>query len=556
MFDSMAPPEASPETAPEPYREVGGASLDPELCPESDPESWSGPPPESELWLEPEPGPYPIWSEYGPDGLLATVLAQVSGGPCGEQVERIGSWERVIAWVQAEQIREIAGLARAAEADPAFGDDPEQVYTSVCAEVGLMARVASRTARARVDDAVTLAERLPATLAALSSGRISLPSARAVVEETMVLDESLLAEAERRILARAAGRTTGQIRADARRVVARLDAEAVRRRAEQARRERSVRLIPEPDGMATLAAYLPAHEAVAAYGVLDGYARRAGGPGDDRPMDARRADALVDLLLDQLGSGGPVGSGESVGSVGPVGSDGPVGSGESPGFGEPVGSGEPLGSSEPVGHGLPPDLAAPPDPVPTVTPNGAARSGGVAGSAAVARPVRRGGVQVRVGVTVGLTTLLGLDQLPGELAGYGPIPADQARELAAQGTWRRLVTDPVTGALLDYGTSRYTPPAHLAAHVVARDQTCVFPGCRIRADRCDLDHRVPFDADSGNGATSDVNLSALCRPHHRLKQQPGWRLARYADGTLAWRTPTGHRYRRRPPPVGEVSDSG
>ncbi|MDT7619152.1 MAG: hypothetical protein QOF99_53 [Pseudonocardiales bacterium] len=524
MFDSMAPPEASPETAPEPY-EVGGASSDPELYPES----WSGPPPESELWLESEPGPYPIWSEFGPDGLLATVLAQVSGGPCGERVERIGSWERVIAWVQAEQIREIAGLARAAEADPAFGDDPEQVYASVCAEVGLMARVASRTARARVDDAVTLAERLPATLAALSSGRISLPSARAVVEETMVLDESLLAEAERRILARAAGRTTGQIRADSRRVVARLDAEAVRRRAEQARRERSVRLIPEPDGMATLAAYLPAHEAVAAYGVLDGYARRAGGPGDDRPMDARRADALVDLLLDQLGSSGP------------------------------VGSGEPLGSSEPVGQGLPPDLAAPPDPVPTVTPNGAARSGGVAGSAVVARPVRRGGVQVRVGVTVGLTTLLGLDQLPGELAGYGPIPADQARELAAQGTWRRLVTDPVTGALLDYGTSRYTPPAHLAAHVVARDQTCVFPGCRIRADRCDLDHRVPFDADGGNGATSDVNLSALCRPHHRLKQQPGWRLARYADGTLAWRTPTGHRYLRRPPPVGpvgEVSDSG
>ncbi|MDT7600824.1 MAG: hypothetical protein QOK26_2901 [Pseudonocardiales bacterium] len=545
MFDSMAPPE----TAAEPYQDDGGASSDPELCPES----WSGPPPDSELWLESEPGPYPIWSEYGPDGLLATVLAQVSGGPCGERVERIGGWERVIAWAQAEQIRQIAGLARAAETEPAFGDDPEQVYASVCAEVGLMARVASRTARARVDDAVTLAERLPATLAALSSGRISLPSARAVVEETMVLDESLLAEAERRILARAAGRTTGQIRADARRVVARLDAEAVRRRAEQARRERSVRLIPEPDGMATLAAYLPAHEAVAAYGVLDGYARRAGGPGDDRPMDARRADALVDLLLDQLGSGGPVGSGESDGS------GESVGSGESPGFGEPVGSGEPLGSGEPVGQGLPPDLAAPPDPVRTVAPNGAARSGGVAGSAAVARPVRRGGVQVRVGVTVGLTTLLGLDQLPGELAGYGPIPADQARELAAQGTWRRLVTDPVTGALLEYGTRRYTPPAHLAAHVVARDQTCVFPGCRIRADRCDLDHRVPFDADGGNGATSDVNLSALCRPHHRLKQQPGWRLARYADGTLAWRTPTGHRYLRRPPPVGrvgEVSDSG
>jgi hypothetical protein len=595
MFDSMAPPE----TAAEPFQEDGEVSSDPESWSELCPESWSGPPPESELWLQSEPGPYPMWSDYGPDGLLATVLAQASGGPCGERVERIGGWERVIAWVQAEQIREIAGLARAAEADPAFGDDPEQVYASVCAEVGLMARVASRTARARVDDAVTLAERLPATLAALSSGRISLPSARAVVEETLALDESLLAEAERRILARAAGRTTGQIRADARRVVARLDAEAVRRRAEQARRERSVRLIPELDGMATLAAYLPAHDAVAAYGVLDGYARRAGGPGDDRPMDARRADALVDLVLDQLHGGattaagpgatgggsaagaGAGGAGADAGGAGAdaggaegaasrdlvdsgqppgfgerVGSGEPVGSGQPPGLSGPVDSTEPVGSGEPVGRGLPPDLAAPPGPVRTVTPNGAARSGGVAGSAAVTRQVRRGGVQVRVGVTVGLTTLLGLDQLPGELAGYGPIPADQARELAAQGTWRRLLTDPVTGALLDYGTSRYTPPAHLAAHVVARDQTCVFPGCRVRADRCDLDHRVPFDADGGTGATSDVNLSALCRPHHRLKQQPGWRLAGYADGTLAWRTPTGHRYLRRPPPVGPVSEVG
>jgi hypothetical protein len=482
-------------------------------------------------------GPFPAWSRFGPDGLLATVLAEQDDGSCAERVERVGGWERVIAWAQAAQLREIAGLARAAEDDPAFGDDPEQVYASVCAEVGLMARVAARTARARVDDAVALAERLPATMAALSAGEISLSSARAIAEETLGLDASLLPAAERQVLARAAERTTGQIRAQAKRVVARLDAEALRRRAEQARRQRAVTLLPEPDGMATLSAYLPAHQAVAAFGAVDAFARQTGGAGDERPLDARRADALVDLLLGQFASDepGPRPAGDAVRA------DAETESGHAAGSGQATERSDmsPADSDESSA-----------DPGPVAAPDGVARSG------------RRGGVQVRVGVTVGLTTLLGLDQFPGELAGYGPIPAEMARELAAEGTWRRLLTDPVTGALLDYGTTRYRPPPSLTAHVIARDQTCTFPSCRVPANRCDVDHRIPFDADAGVGDTSEANLAALCRTHHRLKQQPGWNVSVRPDGSLSWRTPTDHVYLRRPLPMGaalepgEIGDSG
>ena len=36
------------------------------------------------------------------------------------------------------------------------------------------------------------------------------------------------------------------------------------------------------------------------------------------------------------------------------------------------------------------------------------------------------------------STLLGLDDDPCELTGYGPIPADLGRRIAANGTWRRL----------------------------------------------------------------------------------------------------------------------
>jgi len=63
-------------------------------------------------------------------------------------------------------------------------------------------------------------------------------------------------------------------------------------------------------------------------------------------------------------------------------------------------------------------------------------------------------------VTVSADTLLGLNDQPAHLTGYGPITADTARRLAADssGTWRRLLTDPNTGALLDIGEHRYRPP--------------------------------------------------------------------------------------------------
>jgi hypothetical protein len=63
-------------------------------------------------------------------------------------------------------------------------------------------------------------------------------------------------------------------------------------------------------------------------------------------------------------------------------------------------------------------------------------------------------------VTVSADTLLGLDDQPAHLTGYGPITAETARRLAADssGTWRRLLTDPNTGALLDIGEHRYRPP--------------------------------------------------------------------------------------------------
>jgi hypothetical protein len=119
------------------------------------------------------------------------------------------------------------------------------------------------------------------------------------------------------------------------------------------------------------------------------------------------------------------------------------------------------------------------------------------------------------------------------------------RRIAGDATWRRLLTDPAGGTVVDYGRTTYRPPADLADLVIARDRTCRFPGCRQPAHRCDLDHQVPYP----DGPTAADNLCCLCRAHHRLKHHTPWRVRRLPDGTLEWTSPTGHRHTVKPEPL-------
>jgi Domain of unknown function (DUF222) len=142
------------------------------------------------------------------------------------------------------------------------------------------------------------------------------------------------------------------------------------------------------------------------------------------------------------------------------------------------------------------------------------------------------------------STLLGADDQPAELTGYGPITAQTARELAGDATWRRILTDPTTGAVLDVGTTTYRPPQQLAERVMARDKTCRAPGCRMPADRCELDHTRAFP----DGPTAEHNLGAACKHDHRMKHHAGWHLDQLPDATFIWTSPTGHRYAVPPEP--------
>jgi len=131
-----------------------------------------------------------------------------------------------------------------------------------------------------------------------------------------------------------------------------------------------------------------------------------------------------------------------------------------------------------------------------------------------------------------------LDHLPpAVLFGGGVLPAYALAELINAATIRP-VTHPGDAPPED----RYTPSRALADYVRCRDLICRFPGCDKPADRCDIDHTVPYPA----GPTHASNLKCLCRFHHLLKTfwtgPRGWSDRQHPDGTIVWTSPSGREY--------------
>ena len=163
-----------------------------------------------------------------------------------------------------------------------------------------------------------------------------------------------------------------------------------------------------------------------------------------------------------------------------------------------------------------------------------------------------GGVGVASGggsvhLTVPLETLAGVSDLPGELAGYAPVIADIARQVALRqvdGEWTWSVTH--QDQVIATGTTRYRPRAAQKRRAVADYPHCVHPGCRMPAVACDLDHRQPH---SRGGRTHNDNLAPLCRYHHMTRHHTPWQYQRSPNGDHQWTSPLGHTYttKRGPP---------
>ncbi|WP_245953785.1 HNH endonuclease signature motif containing protein [Arthrobacter silvisoli] len=397
-------------------------------------------------------------------------------------------------------------------------DGAELARRAVAAEIATATRANDRTVQRQMGQAVELLDRFPATFQALARGRISLAHARVIQDAGTVLDDpAALARYEAVVVACAEHQAPGRVRRLAVREAEKAQPEPLAARHERAGAQRCVRVTPLPDGMAELAATLPA---AVAYGIHDrltrmarahaGLARdhatepgpttgpacttdqrstdqRTTGPActtDQRSTDQLRADFLSELLL----------------------------------------------CGAPAGHDTEDGLLA--------------------------------AITARVDVTVPVLTLIDRDttgdagnpapgsaatrltgQVPAELDGRHPIDPGTARILAGQATaWNRVLTDPITGAVL--AADRYRPGEDLKRLLTARDTRCRFPGCGIPARDLDLDHTH----DAAQGGTTDAgNLAGLCRRHHMLKHHSRWKIRQTGAGNLEWTSPTGRTYKDSPP---------
>lgn len=499
--------------------------------------------------LEPGPVLAGLAAQAWDGGLAALSDDELIGVMCAAR--RVCSWQTALEFAAVAELdaRRMAQVGDVTEPRAAAHTSEELAAALV---------LTGRAADMLLDLAAGLA-RLPAVSALLATGTIDRARAVVFVDELAQLDPADAATVAATVLPRAAGLTTGQLRAALRRAVLAFDPAAARRRRERAAAEARVESWQESSGNTALAGReLSPADALAAERHLTALARdlkAAGAPGG---LDRLRSVAFTALL-----------SGQSPESLLPMPTLGR--SSQGPGGAPGAGSG----------------LAWPSGP--------------------------RGTVHL----TMPLMAWLGLSDTPGTIDGVGAADAMTCRDLASTlsgwaGTrWCLTMTGPdgraVAHACATAGPPQSPPetgppekgppqtgpppgrappdgcwpsggrwpggigwpggaewlagltvqwletedcrhqretasyrPSRLLRHLIkVRNPTCTARGCRRQATNCDDDHTIPYDQ---GGRTCECNIAPLCRRHHRCKQARGWHLEQPRPGVLRWTAPHGRSY--------------
>ncbi|WP_369372417.1 HNH endonuclease [Promicromonospora sp. Populi] len=463
----------------------------------------------------------------------ADLLAELPDDALGDLVTACG---RLQSWAAGVQAR-VVGERAARETHPL-------AHSSLVAQVTTELVVTGEEASEVVVRAESGTDH-PTVIHALETGRIDIKKAHTLLRSATQLTLAERAEAIAKYLPQAPRRTWRWLQTKM--LAFAKDRHGSAKAAQAAAQHRSVHLDRAENDMGWLSAYLPAADAAAVWGVVDDMAHQLRHvTGEERTLVQLRADSLTGIVTgrllpadrftdtctctnpqdhtdahDRTDTHGRTKPGSSGDMAAVAGEDAQNGAGTDGDVAGPVCT---CGGRPPVVQEI--------VQVVRVTPT---------------RPVVR--------VTVPVSALLGLDDAPGELEGFGPVTADLAAQIATDATWQRLVTDPVTGVLTDYSTTTYRPGKVLRQAVVARDKTCMFLQCERPADWDDLDHIVPFDHDldpsslrpGTRGQTRAENLHPLCRRHHLLKTHAGWGVVRDpATGVTTWTTPAGRNHVRPP----------
>ena len=432
-------------------------------------------------YMEPTQGVSAV-AELPPGPALAAALAGLdfSRVPNDEMVDVLRAQARQSAHDQARLFAALHQTARCVVGAPGSAARVSSVQDWAVGEITAALSWTPSVAERELGLAERLIEHLPRVFAALSAGEIDRAKAWVFAHH---LDPAWLTSEQIEILCTryvplASAWTTRQLAARLQRAVLAIDPDHARRRYQQAVRERAVHHWLDPSGTVTITGSgLSIDEAAAACARLDRLAatiRRAGHPAG---LPQIRADLYLGMLnghytgmteteiITHLLDNARARADSEIDEETPTRPDTESGDERThrPGpfdQAEPGEQPEPTERSEPGEQPEPTQRAEPDDqPQPAVRTShldhpesAAARStAGPPGQ----RPVREG-VELRVG----LATLLGLDDRPGEIPDLGPVLPDVARRIVTSqkrgAQWRFAVVDD-DGYLLLAGLTRRRP---------------------------------------------------------------------------------------------------
>jgi hypothetical protein len=484
------------------------------------------------------PAPEPSAAQPGAPEPLAARIASGADLARREDSALLGlirGWRRVASLAAAAELAAVSEFShRRQEQAKSEGACDSAAIDAADVELAATLTLTTRGTQLLMDRAAMLHE-LPATATALAAGRIDWPKALVLINGLSGQDLELARRIEAQLISRAPQQTTGQLRTALNRALLAADPDAAERRRQTEERHARIERGPEPGGVTALLAgrCLPVTDTVAAWERITAMARQLRTAGAEGSLDELRVHVYLALLNGQTiaapAADDVMGADRA--------DDEPVrGPGEqrSPGAGDPDVSGSNL----------------------------------------------RGNVNL----TVPLSTVMGISDGPGHLAGFGPITGHTARQLTtsalgqagvrwcltvtgehgeavghACATRVRPIGGPMDGSADGSGwlftmklsalagpecahgraSAHYRPPPSLWHLIQTRNTCCTAPGCRMPAAVCDNDHTAPFDR---GGRTCECNLGPLCRRHHRVKQARGWQLDQPEPGVFAWITPSGRSY--------------
>ena len=358
----------------------------------------------------------------------------------------------------------------------------EMALREVASELAAAEYLSDRTVQTQISRALTLVDDYPQTLAAWEAGVITRAHAHAIIDVGAPLPVEVRGEFDLLAVATAEGLSPGRLRSRLAALAERLQPTTLTERHHRGREARCVRVVTGQDGMSDIVATLPT---ILAVGIHDRLTQQAHAVIDARNetsetgTDERTAAQLRADILADL------------------------------------------------------LLTAAPDADPTRVDDG---------------PGTLGAIRARVQVVVPALTMLrpGEENVdPAALVGHGPIDADTARALAETTSllWDRVVTQPVTGAVLH--TDTYHRSTAIDRFLRARDRHCRWPGCTVPAVRAEVDHTRDYAL---GGSTDVTNLAHLCQRHHTQKQFTRWSVNQLPGGVLKWTSPTGRTYTDEPLP--------